>query len=269
MSKNNPNADEVALVTVDDGHLFYALEKRRSDYVVNSLKEVAIAKPLRSAITDYIERTGYCVIRGAYFDGRNELLLRFLSLLGQPTSYFGQPMVTDVQARLTESTRLHESSADIPMHTDKAFVATPPHYVCLLCLEPDPVGGTSLLCDLRVSLTHLSDEHRATVETERIRFIAPKHIQMSGGGVNTPLVTSGRLNRIMRFRPDLVSEVASDQMKTTLSALANIIDQLTFAVALQKNDLLIIDNHVVAHGRTSISENSKRHLKRVYLDQLD
>lgn len=152
-----------------------------------------------------------------------------------------------------------------PLHTDVSYVPNPPRFMLLHCVHPDPAGGGAILladCDTAAPL--LSPSDRSALQGNEFRFSNPPNCPK---GVSGPFAikTAG----LWRFKPGSMfyPESLSAAVDNFYSALESVSVQLQMA----KDDLLIVDNHRMAHGRTAFSPTEDgrpgRHIRRLYVNE--
>ena len=176
-------------------------------------------------------RHGYAVLRGAGVAGFEALS----SVLGAPLR------TTHVRLDPQEGTYL-TSPGSIPLHTDHPLV----HSIAWLCIEQDDEDGAMVLADLRGMPAELSAMALAAE--------APCPCLDSTRARSThPLLQKGRW-----YFPDW--HVRADPAMADLVAAVDSLPR--FEIQLEKDDVLVIDNGRILHGRRRLARDSCRHLGR-------
>ncbi len=153
-----------------------------------------------------------------------------------------------------------------PLHTDVSYVPNPPRFMLLHCVNQDPEGGGSnLLADCNQALALLTDEERAKIRQPVFNFLYPPNC-VEGQSLAYAISGSGLWrykHSSMRFPQD--TEVAVARFNQAL------ID-VSITLLLERGDMLIVDNHRIAHGRTGFNHADPklpgRHFMRLYANTL-
>ena len=157
------------------------------------------------------------------------------------------------------------TSTAFPLHTDMSYVANPPRYVLMLCLAADAGGGgDSVVSDFAKAWDLLSSAHRAELAAAQFSFKRPPNTpEGDAGGLPVAHVTPEW--SMWRFRLD--SMTAPERAWEAVNAFNETLHQLAETFVLAPGDLLIVDNHRMAHGRSAFEPSpdaAPRHLLRAY-----
>jgi len=154
------------------------------------------------------------------------------------------------------------------LHTDGACSNEPPPKVIILqCVVSEPNGGDSLLLSCKLLYNHILE-----VMPEQLKelfrpdtFTITRDHQTTKKSVfyydNGRIHTTFRGDTTANISPAPESLKAFNLVKTFVKDKKNILK-----FKLRENQILIIDNTSVMHGRLKFSENSSRQLNRVFLD---
>lgn len=168
-----------------------------------------------------------------------------------------------VRARDRHQTYL--TSDAFSLHTDLSYVTDPPKYVLMHCVRPDPdKGGVSLLADCRAAFGAISDEGRSVLRQAIFTFGYPPSYP-PGGGRTQAVHEAGGARAIWRHRLDRLQYPA--WAKSALDEFDWALRDVAVPQPLVEGDLMVIDNHRTAHGRTAFESNgggSQHHLRRSY-----
>lgn len=154
---------------------------------------------------------------------------------------------------------------DFPLHTDVSYVPTPPEFMLLHCVHPDPGGGgVTVMADCDQAAALISAPERATLARSVFNFLYPPNCPVGESDVHA--ICESELWRFkhsaMRIPPFAESAVASFHQALM---------QVSITLFLERGDLLIADNHRIAHGRTAFNPVSDhgpgRHIMRVYANR--
>jgi alpha-ketoglutarate-dependent taurine dioxygenase len=173
--------------------------------------------------------------------------------------------------------RLGDLRVALTPHTDNSTMTTPPEVLVLAFVyNSDPTGGGES------TLTHIDDVAAALdgADVELLRDKRYPSLNVPTDARLVPTVTSVLDRRAdgcmtVRYRDEaLTAGVASERAPVTPSpahvdALARFTERvrdrnLQTRVRLDTGCVLMIDNARFLHGRTEISPNVPRHLKRLY-----
>ncbi len=159
---------------------------------------------------------------------------------------------------------LGTSPDEHPPHTDGAYHSRPPRFVCMLCEVPSRHGGESVLVSGKLLFRLASARY-----PEGVRALS-RGGSVTIGRADESVATSAFVNRGdsvgIIFRSDQVSsvQVCAEGVETYayLSALCRD-PEYRLVFRLERNDLLIVDNFAVLHGRTRIERGEDRLLYRL------
>jgi L-asparagine oxygenase len=224
---------------------------------------------LRKQISDIIDRDGLIVISN--FSGDyDQVMIYLMSLIGAPwRDERAGAMVMDIKPikhEMSVETTSYYSWNNFDYHTDLQYVDDPPDYIAIICVTPDANGeGRSIFSDIRAAVQDLSPQAVAELQQPNFIFKAPPHYK--GGLVaRKPILdknAQGEFRVRVRFdRATVDTPEAADALKELSAAL----DKHRIEFLVEKNQVYIIDNRRVVHGRTPFSptfSDSDRHMKRI------
>lgn len=152
-----------------------------------------------------------------------------------------------------------------PLHTDVSYVPNPPEFMLLHCAHPDPGGGgVTLLADCDEAGTLISRSDRATLARRVFKFLYPPNCPAGESGVHA--IDAPKLWRF-KHAAMRIPRFAEGAVASFHEALA----EVTVPLFLERGDLLIADNHRIAHGRTAFNpapnHGPGRHILRVYANR--
>ncbi|CAM4791111.1 unnamed protein product [Rotaria magnacalcarata] len=160
------------------------------------------------------------------------------------------------------------TNAHFPLHTDCAHFLYPAEVVMLLCVQPstNDDDGKTILTDVDDILTMLTEQQISELASSRFTWWQGTNKQ-----VQVPILNKsddGRW-RIRFNQATLMREMnASDFAKSpVLQSLIEVLEKIELnpsnSISLTTNDLLIVHNQRVLHGRTAFTSNTSRLLKRI------
>ena len=163
---------------------------------------------------------------------------------------------TDVSVR-KQGRGLVTSEKPLDFHTDHSRV----EYVAWLCIAADEHGGETILSDAWKALALLSADDKKMLESVMLK----EHAVFAGDLREYPLLSTvnGKLKCYYSFW------LADDNMPTShrraFNAFRRAVADVQFhEFKLQCNDILIVDNARILHGRRRIKDPS-RQLKRFWI----
>jgi L-asparagine oxygenase len=203
-------------------------------------------------------------------------LLTFARRLGQPVGYapeHGGALVQDlVPVREDAYAQISTSSRSVlGWHTEAAFHSHRPRYLLLACLRGDRDGlAATTLSSSATVLRVLSLRARAVLHEPRFVFRADEsYTGVSAGrtGAPRPILTGDRDRPVFVFDDLCASgiDAAADQ---ALGELHDAVQACHTGVVLALGDVLVVDNFVAVHGRTSYRpryDGTDRWLQRTFV----
>jgi L-asparagine oxygenase len=177
--------------------------------------------------------------------------------LGQPVGYQPEHGGELVQNLVPTKASAHRqvstsSGVDLMFHTEAAFHPHRPKYLLLLCLRGDPKAITTLSSIFEV----LPLLPVATVDTlfqPRFRTAVDEsylHGRANVLGTPMPVLRGERHRPSMIFDAELMVGIDSEA-DDALRALRAVVETHHTGIALEAGDLLVVDNDVAVHGRSS------------------
>ena len=149
-----------------------------------------------------------------------------------------------------------------PLHTDVSYVPTPPKFMLLHCSHPDPGGGgVSLMADCDAAAERISESDRLALAEPVFHFLYPPNCP-AGESAAHAIHESG----LWRFKHAAMRTPPSHE--APVDRFHQALTQISVALFLERGDLLIADNHRIAHGRSEFNPSPEagpaRHIMRVY-----
>lgn len=217
-----------------------------------------------------LDRQGAVVIPGVRSDESG--ILQYARVLGSPELdipvQLSGPTVMhlrfdDKKAQDTDRQAYFTSGA-FPLHTDLSYVSNPPRYLLTMCVTADESGGgITTLASIESAWQQLSSAHRSVLMQRSFSF---ENAPNTGVGVckNQPIHEANGGAGLWRFRLDTL--IYPRDAAGAVQNLTRALERTVVEIPLECGDLLILDNHRVAHGRTAFNVPSSRHLLRAYAD---
>lgn len=198
-------------------------------------------------ITSTLTETGYAFIANQ----SKEDVSHILGHLGEVI------YTTDVKIN-HNSRALVTSSKALDFHTDHHKAK----WILWYCLEQTDVGGESILVDATLAYQKLENKNKKILA----QIMLFEHKIFDDDENSYPLVKheNGALEFYYSFW--MANENMPPVQKTALTAFRSAIaNESVIKLKLQKNDILIIDNHRILHGRCKIEGHQNRFLKRFWI----
>ncbi len=152
------------------------------------------------------------------------------------------------------------------MHTDGSFEMKPPKIVAMQCERASKNGGLSQIVYAKSVYEYLMENYLQ--ELQRL-FTHPLTITR-GDQTATRTVFVEKEGRIsMTFRADSIISIAIPlQLEKVFRIIKNYVNdpKNQFIFKLKANQIVILDNTSVLHGRTSFPDNEVRKLNRLWFD---
>lgn len=190
----------------------------------------------------------------------------FATLLGVPTKFEGEGDFVIV-LKPDETANLERPAFNnrlkFPLHTDMSYVEAPPTSFLLRVVEREAnIGGTSLFCSVNTIISNLDSDTLNILSKPLFKFIPPRHYTGRDDTLR-PIIENICGRPTIRFRKDAIY-TECEKGKRAVTELAEIAEANQMELELQRNDLCVVDNRYLLHGRRPVAYGAKRILHRVY-----
>ena len=162
---------------------------------------------------------------------------------------------------------VNTTTADLSLHTDGAFTIIPPKVIAIQCEIAAKSGGLTKLIDSKLVYEHL----KRTNPVELLTLFNSDAITVKRDKkkATKPIFEEHYDRLILRFRADnaahiFVQSKSFAAFKLFENFVNNIDNQIIFKLA--ENQILIIDNTRILHGRTAFCKQDTRLLNRLWFD---
>ncbi len=254
-----------------------ALAPPPSDTSNVELRAAAFASggELARACYERVIESGAALVRAAGSD-TERLIDDFVSLgLRVIPTHFGR--IEDLRTDNTtnqNTDQLGYTDAAVDLHTDQPFLAEPPHFQMLHCMQPASEGGDSAVADARAAAEYLRRTDVQAYEqlsTVPIRF---HRVQKSFEKLHVSPLLELRDGALFRVRSSYFTmapqTLAFERMEAWYRAhdrFARLVRDVRnqFRFALAAGDFVLYDNYRMMHARTSF--RGARWLRGVYFDR--
>lgn len=152
-----------------------------------------------------------------------------------------------------------------PLHTDEGYRTEFPRFVSLVCVRPSLIGGTSTI----VKTKELVDDLYRIFKDDISNLLRPDFIQIDTayGKINKQILFNINKSTFgMSYSPIIHSIKTTELGHQIISSINKFIHnpQNQYRVLLKENDVLIMDNCQILHGRTAFKENDNRLFLRLW-----
>jgi hypothetical protein len=194
-----------------------------------------------------LERDGYALIR----NGGEELAERLTGQLGS--------VVDQTDVTVDETTeQMVTSSRELGLHTDHGAV----DYILWRCVRQSDEGGLSRLVDTRGVLDGLSADQREALQ----EVYLTEHRVFKDDPEKRPLLRQEDGAEKVYYSFWLLDEDLNERQTDAVEAFRRGVEQAEeVSVRLQPDDLLVIDNRRILHGRSAVEGNKDRLLERYWI----
>ncbi len=176
---------------------------------------------------------------------------------------------TDLAITPERSSIVYKSD-EIRLHQDNPEVNTLGWY----CVQQDEIDGSALLLDTGDIVAHFSRGEIVTMTTINVRYPDPDQSRHNPDRGLTayllwPLVNEKSTRTEVYYVPWLLADSYDENQRRVLAKFTEYLrakeETQLVRIRLKAGESLFIDNNRMLHGRGSISQNSKRFLKRVWI----
>jgi len=206
-------------------------------------------------------------------DDADETILTYAKKYGYPVGYLQEQngkIIQDIfPIKKTADDQISSSSkATLELHTEAAFHPHLPDYLLLLCLRGDKNAGTTyallpdILKDIHVGIVNI-------LKKDLFETSVDQSFRLNGEEdttVRLPVLSNNSNGDfIMKYDRTVMSGITTEA-QMALNIFNKAIERNKQTIFLEAGDLVVIDNAVSVHGRTSFSaryDGTDRWLKRV------
>ena len=200
-----------------------------------------------SAILSTLESRGMCILHSLTLEDAETIASNLGEIVNQ----------TDVTVRhRKERGPLVTSDKALDIHTDHHDVK----YVLWHCLRNSSHGGYSLFSDADKFIHALTPEDIEALSNVHLY----EHDVFNSGNSTSPMLSIGEDGKL-RIYFSFWHVSPDDKNNRAVKLFCQLAKQNTWRQKLLKNDILIVDNHRMLHGRTAIAGDKRRHLKRFWI----
>ena len=193
-----------------------------------------------------LENSGWVLLENQSENDLNEILYTLGKVI----------FITDVVVK-SESKAMVTSTKGLDLHTDHHNA----NYILWFCIEQTDKGGETLILDADNIYSQLTPEQQA--ELHKINLF--EHKIFPDDKEFHPLVFTDENGKREFYYSFWLVNRNDRENEALLSFQSLILSTEPIKRKLKINDILIIDNHRMLHGRTEIEGSTNRYLKRFWI----
>ena len=206
--------------------------------------------------------------------GSDLLLLAVAQRLGHPMGYAAESrgvLTPHIVPTPGETYRQVSTSSqvDLALHTEGSYVHHKPRYLLLLCLRGDPAAATTLAPVVHI-LHHLDARTRQVLAQPRFRIAVDEtYVEPGERRLSPPLAAldGNPAHQRIVFDADLMEGTDPEAHEAFLQ-LCDAASASATGVVLEAGEMLVIDNHRAAHGRSAFTprfDGTDRWMQRCFV----
>ncbi|MBW4499910.1 MAG: TauD/TfdA family dioxygenase [Scytonema hyalinum WJT4-NPBG1] len=256
---------------LDDKEILEASQIDISQVTLKISKVAEISEPDQQRLFEIFNKFKFVILECEPLPNLQENLLALTKFFGSvkrhkrsdengivPVENLGDSPATTDQISATNQSH--------PIHTDGSFDIDPPKIVAMQCEIPSKNGGLSQIVYAELVYEYLRENH-----LQELQKLITHPLTITRGGETATRTTfveqKGKIS--MTFRSDsVISITIPPQLEKAYKIIKNYVNdpknQLIFK--LKANQIVLLDNTSVLHGRTSFSDNEFRKLNRLWFD---
>jgi alpha-ketoglutarate-dependent taurine dioxygenase len=258
--------------SLEDKEIFEASKIDISQATLKIRKVAELSEPEQQKLFDIFNKFKFVILQSEPLLNPQENLLGlkkfFGSIIKHKRSDENGIVSVENLGDFTDSNSqlLSASNQMFSMHTDGTYENEPPRVVAMQCITPSKNGGLSQIVYGESVYEYLMENHFQELQN----LLAHTLTITRGDQTATRAIFLEKEGRIsITFRADsLVSIAMTPEVKKAFNLLKEYVNspnnQLRFK--LQANQILLLDNTSVLHGRTSFPDNEVRKLNRLCFD---
>src|SRR5919202_846818 len=195
----------------------------------------------------------------------------FIENFGRVTPQYDGKPVWDLQPEPGMDDVYHSRNTQpLVPHTELyEYPGTPPRYLALWCIRPAVgEGGETTLADGYAFLESFAPDELEELERRQYKFVSSEGLRRQGMGTSAdhPMLERRADGRpIIRFSYNNMVDADGDQLQARFrEGMNRFFADHHFGVSIERNGLLLWDNHRMIHSRTGFADR-RRHLRRALL----
>ncbi|RBP38028.1 TfdA family taurine catabolism dioxygenase TauD [Roseimicrobium gellanilyticum] len=215
-----------------------------------------------------LQQNGYLHLN---FAGNQTSAQRFVQSLGELMPQYDKGIAWNVKPRQGQSKMRNSlGKAEIAPHTE--FYETPlvpPKYVALYCVEKASCGGGAIaVADMRGFISGMDPKLRKRLETTPFTFSSEAGLRSQNFGseaIVCPISKDGGSSDVLRFCTGGMRCGQEELVTEYKGALLEYFHEHSRDFVQEPGSLLVWDNHICVHARSTKFTCQKRHLVRYWV----
>lgn len=244
---------------------------------------VSLKKKIQFLKKNYLDSGNkYVIIKN--FSTQKEKIIKFSKLFGKtlPQNNYGKKYLIvkpnlkklsfTKKENIKENLRYHETNLGGSLHSDGPQLLVPPKYVFMCCLNQSKKGGASIIVSMEKIYNHLKRKNISVLKMLKKNFF----FERRGFGnkiFSKPIFKKNKNQILFRYLREYIetayrkkNKVLDTKRLNALNALDILMKKKQFQQIdkISQGDLIILNNNVMAHGRTRFSlEKNKTKSRRL------
>ena len=183
-------------------------------------------------------------------------------IMGQ---YKGEQICEITPKKKFESLYYSQNRKKLYPHTEAYEFEYPPRYILLGCLKPDKFKkGLTSIADINPFLNKLDSETLDLIRNNKFLFKANSGLNTDGFNKScySPILDDKTLPNIFRYSYNNIYYNKDNKLiERFLNQVLEFYQQNKIDYYLKENELLVIDNYRILHGRSEIKDYSRKLLR--------
>lgn len=171
--------------------------------------------------------------------------------------------------------RYHQTNQGGSIHSDGPQLNIPPKYLVMSCQNNAANGGSSIIANARKIYEFLKKKDKKIFKelTKKFYFERRGYNFSKENIFKKPIFYKKGKKFIFRYLRDYIIKAyelkkisLSTKQEKALNILDNLLNDKKFSTKfkLNKGDLIILNNHILAHGRTAFKIQERKKIRKLY-----
>ena len=171
--------------------------------------------------------------------------------------------------------RYHQTNLGGSIHSDGPQLNMPPKYVLMTCLNQSSEGGESIIVNTKRIFQNLKNKKPEILKILKQNYLFERrgfHKEDKPLFLNKPIFSNNLKDLKFRYLKDYIisayqlkNKVLNLKKRQAMRQLDRMLNKKKFQkkYKLKMGDMIIINNNILAHGRTGFSINGKKNLREI------
>ena len=171
--------------------------------------------------------------------------------------------------------RYHQTNLGGSIHSDGPQLSSPPKFIIMACESNSLTGGDTILVNTLKIYNYLKKKKPDILKIlKKNIFFERRGFNYSGKNVfSKPIFLKSKKKFLFRYLRDYIEkgyEIKKKKLNKNQIFAFNYLDKLLSnrkfikKTKLSKGDLVILNNHILAHGRTTFKIDKKRNTRKLF-----